>query len=67
MHDLVIRGANLIDGLGNPAKHADVAVKDGRVTGIAPAGSIKEDSARTVDADGKTLAPGIVDMAVFVP
>lgn len=62
MHDLVIRGANLIDGLGNPARQADVAVKDGQVTEITAAGGIKGDAAQTVDADGKTLAPGIVDL-----
>jgi len=62
MPDLLIRGAHLIDGLGNAPQHADVAVKDGRISDVGPAGSIKVDAARTIDAEGKTLSPGIVDL-----
>jgi len=59
MHDLVIRGATVVDGLGNEPRRADVAVRDGRV---AELGEIGGEAARTVDADGLTLAPGIVDL-----
>ena len=34
MHDLIIRGARVFDGLGNPGVDADVAVSDGRVAAI---------------------------------
>jgi N-acyl-D-aspartate/D-glutamate deacylase len=34
MHDLLIRGATLVDGLGHDPIRADVAVKDGRITAI---------------------------------
>ena len=59
MHDLVIQNANVVDGLGNEPVAADVAVTNGRFTAI---GNIVEKAARTVDAAGLTLAPGIVDL-----
>jgi len=59
MVDLVIRGATVVDGLGNEPKRADVAVKDGRIAAI---GSVTDKGNETVDADGLVLAPGIVDV-----
>ncbi len=59
MTDLVIRGATVVDGLGNAPRRADVAVKDGRIEAI---GDIKGGGARTVDAGGLTLSPGIIDV-----
>ena len=59
MQDLVIRGAVVIDGLGNEPVSADVAVKAGRITMVGETG---EDSLQTIDANGLTLAPGIIDL-----
>ncbi|MFO1079909.1 MAG: amidohydrolase family protein [Reyranellaceae bacterium] len=59
MVDLVIRGATVVDGLGHEPRRADVAVKDGRIAAI---GEIREPAARTIDAGGLVLAPGIVDV-----
>ena len=59
MHDLVIRGATVIDGLGQNPRTADVAVTEGR---IAKVGAVSSVAHRTVDADGLTLAPGFVDI-----
>lgn len=60
MHDVVIRGARVFDGLGNAAIHADVAVDAGRVSAI---GKLESSAARdTVQADGLALMPGIVDL-----
>ena len=39
MHDLVIRGATVVDGLGHDPIRADVAVKDGRIAAIGKVGS----------------------------
>jgi len=52
-----IRGAVVIDGLGNEPVSADVAVKAGRITMVGETG---EDSLQTIDANGLTL--GIVDL-----
>ena len=59
MVDLVIRGATVVDGLGNDPKRADVAVKDGKIAAI---GSISDKGNETIDADGLVLSPGIVDV-----
>jgi N-acyl-D-aspartate/D-glutamate deacylase len=59
MVDLVIRGATVVDGLGNEPRRADVAVKDGRIAAI---GSLSDKGAETIDADGLVLSPGIVDV-----
>ena len=59
MHDLVIRGAMVADGVGNPLMRADVAVVGER---IAEVGDVTESAKETVDADGLVLAPGIVDV-----
>src|SRR5579863_5285134 len=59
MHDLVIRGATIVDGLGHDPLRADVAVKDGR---IAEIGAIRADAAEVIDAGGLTLMPGIIDL-----
>jgi N-acyl-D-aspartate/D-glutamate deacylase len=59
MHDLVIRGATVVDGLGHAPRRADVAVEDARIVAV---GAVGGDAARTIDADGLTLAPGIIDL-----
>ena len=59
MHDLIIRGATLVDGTGSNPRVADVAVQSGRVSGI---GQVSGAAAKMIDADGLVLAPGIVDL-----
>ena len=58
MADLVIRGAQLVDGTGAKARTADVAVTDGRITTI---GDVSEAGEREVDGTGLMLAPGFID------
>jgi len=59
VHDIVIRNARVLDGLGNPWIAADVAVTDGR---IAAVGRIAERGHREIDASGLYLSPGWIDM-----
>jgi len=58
--DLVIRGGVVVDGTGLARRRADVAIRDGR---IARVGHVPEAQgrARTLDADGMVVAPGIID------
>jgi N-acyl-D-aspartate/D-glutamate deacylase len=58
MTDLVVRGATVVDGTGAAARVADVAVTDGRITGV---GDVDATSARTIDATDLVLTPGFVD------
>ncbi len=59
MHDLVITGAQVFDGLGSAPQSADLAVKDGRIVAI---GKITDLAKQRVNADGLALSPGIVDL-----
>ncbi len=59
MHDLVIRGATIVDGLGHDAIRADVAVENGRIAAI---GNLGKDAGEIVDAGGLALMPGIIDL-----
>ncbi|MEM6999775.1 MAG: D-aminoacylase [Pseudomonadota bacterium] len=58
MHDLVIKNAQLLDGLGGPAVAGDVAVQGGR---IAEVGTVLGSGQQEVDAGGRFLAPGFID------
>jgi N-acyl-D-aspartate/D-glutamate deacylase len=57
--DLLIRDTQIVDGTGAPAYRGDVGISDGR---IAAVGDVDDLAAKTVDAQGQTLAPGFVDL-----
>ncbi len=59
MHDLVIRGATVVDGTGAPTRVGDVAVLGGTIVDV---GSDVGPAHRTVEADGLVLTPGFVDI-----
>lgn len=59
MFDILIRNATLVDGTGAPARTADIAVKDGL---IAEVGAVSGPAARTIDATGRVVTPGFVDI-----
>src|ERR1700757_1527818 len=57
--DLVIRGGSIADGLGGGLFEADVAITDGR---IAEVGRVAGKGNEEIDARGKLVAPGFVDL-----
>src|SRR6266571_5062680 len=60
MDELIIRGGQLIDGTGAPAREADVSVSDGRVVAIAARSA--RPARREIDARGQVVAPGLIDI-----
>jgi N-acyl-D-aspartate/D-glutamate deacylase len=62
-YDLLIRGARVVDGSGNPWFYGDVAIQQDRIAAIRPAGELPASSAkRTIEATGLVLAPGFIDI-----
>jgi len=59
MHDLVIRGATLVDGTGAEARTADIAIDDEQITEV---GRVAGDGRRVFEADGLLATPGFVDI-----
>jgi N-acyl-D-amino-acid deacylase len=58
-YDIVIRNGRVLDGMGNPWILADVGIAAGRIARI---GRIAEAGAREIDASGKYVTPGWIDM-----
>ncbi len=57
--DTVIHGGRIIDGTGAPARHADIGIKDGRVTKIGRTGT---NAVELIDATGYVVTPGFIDV-----
>src|SRR3989440_125806 len=61
--DILIRGAKVVDGTGNPWYYGDVAISGDRVLEIAPPGRIPAEAAsEVVDAAGMVVCPGFIDI-----
>jgi dihydroorotase/N-acyl-D-amino-acid deacylase len=57
---IVITGGRIIDGTGSPWYSADIGIRDGKIAAI---GRLTEMPRRqTIDAHGKVVAPGFIDM-----
>ncbi|WP_420468446.1 N-acyl-D-amino-acid deacylase family protein [Panacagrimonas sp.] len=58
--DILIRNGQIIDGTGAEPYVADLAIKAGRIAHIAP--RISGSATREIDATGKAVTPGFVDV-----
>ena len=56
---LVFRNATIVDGTGAAAFTGDVAVTDGRISAV---GQVDASGAQEIDATGRVLAPGFIDI-----
>lgn len=59
MHDLIIKSGTIVDGTGRPSFTGDIAVTNGRITGV---GKDLGPARRTLKADGLLVTPGWVDV-----
>ena len=59
-YDLVIRNGRVLDGTGNPWFPADVAVRDGRIVAVGRLADAR--ATRVIDAAGRYVAPGFIDI-----
>ena len=59
MYDSIVRNGTIIDGTGNDRFVADIAIKDGK---IAKIGQITDPATNEIDAKGKLVTPGWVDI-----
>ena len=58
-YDVVITNAQIVDGTGGAAREGSIAIAGGK---IAAVGEITGTGARTIDAKGRTVAPGFIDL-----
>jgi N-acyl-D-amino-acid deacylase len=59
MHDIVIRGGTVVDGSGGRPCVADVAIDGGLISLV---GSVESAGRQEIDATGKIVTPGFVDI-----
>src|SRR5438874_1493331 len=60
MLDLIIGGGEVVDGTGAPRRRADVGIREGRIDAIGDLAGVE--ASTTIDAAGKLVAPGFVDV-----
>ena len=58
-HDLIIRNGLVVDGTGAEPVAADIAINGDRITAV---GTVDEGATREIDADGRYVTPGFVDI-----
>ncbi len=58
--DIVLANGRIVDGCGNPWFWGDLAIWQGRIVQVAPAGSLQ--GQQTINVDGRFVVPGFVDV-----
>jgi N-acyl-D-aspartate/D-glutamate deacylase len=59
MLDVRIEGGRIVDGTGAPAREGDVGIREGRIVAL---GDVDEPSRHRIDASGRVVCPGFVDV-----
>ena len=60
MENLLIRGGRVIDPANGIDAVLDVRIEDGRIAAVAP--GLSADGARVIEAAGRVVAPGFIDL-----
>ena len=58
--DVLVTGARVVDGTGGPSTDADIGLRGDRIAAVGDLSG--SEAARTIDAAGRVVAPGFVDM-----
>ena len=59
--DILVRGGNVVDGTGSPARRADIGIRGDRITFVGDAAASHVTGTKTVNATGLIVAPGFID------
>lgn len=59
-YDIIITNGHIIDGTGSPWYSGDIGIRDGKIAAITNLSAAPRK--RTIDAGGKVVAPGFIDM-----
>ncbi|MEZ7981676.1 MAG: amidohydrolase family protein [Myxococcota bacterium] len=62
MYDLIVRGGTIVDGTGAAPFVGDIAIQDGKVAQIGSVGAKDSEARNVIDAEGKIVTPGFVDI-----
>jgi N-acyl-D-aspartate/D-glutamate deacylase len=57
-YDVIVKDGLIVDGTGSAAFGGDLAIEAGRVVAV---GEVSGEARRTIDADGRVVAPGFID------
>ncbi|MBW2313333.1 MAG: amidohydrolase family protein [Deltaproteobacteria bacterium] len=61
-YDIAILGGQVVDGTGAAPVRADVAISGDRIARVAAPGELEGQATRTIDATGKLVTPGFIDI-----
>jgi len=59
-YDIVITNGHIIDGTGSPWYSGDIGIREGKITAISNLANASRK--QTIDARGRVVAPGFIDM-----
>jgi N-acyl-D-aspartate/D-glutamate deacylase len=58
--DLIVKGGDVVDGTGAPARRADIGIQGERIIEVGDLSA--RQAGRTIDASGRVVAPGFIDV-----
>jgi dihydroorotase len=64
--NILIKNGHIIDPANKVDEKLDILVSDGKIAKLGKAGSIPANGAQVIDANGKLVVPGLIDMHVHL-
>ena len=58
-YDLLIKNGTIVDGLRMPAYRGDIGIRGGKIVAM---GNVQGSATRVIDATGRIVAPGFMDI-----